>query len=253
LTTINRSVTLVFQGFYKGLGMAKGRKYIAYYRVSTQKQGASGLGLDGQRNAVEAHIASNPGTLVGQYTEIESGKNSARPEIAKAIAHAKRSKAQIVVAKLDRLARNVAFTSALMESGADFCACDNPNANKLTIHILAAVAENEAEQISQRTKAALEAAKQRGVKLGSHRPGHWDGREEKRLKGLEKARRVAAEIKQRSFNAAYEDLFPVVEKLREEGHSLQLIADKLNEIGHTTRRDKPWNRMQVSRLLNRRQ
>jgi DNA invertase Pin-like site-specific DNA recombinase len=145
-------------------------KIVAYYRVSTKKQGKSGLGLEGQQTTVAEYVRQHAGNLIAEYVEVETGKSKDRPELLKAIAHAKRSKATLVVAKLDRLARNVAFTSALMESSIDFVACDNPHANRFTIHILAAVAEHEAEQISQRTKAALAAAKRRGVKLGSAPP-----------------------------------------------------------------------------------
>ena len=134
-------------------------KVVAYYRVSTAKQGASGLGLDAQRAAVAAWTAANGAAVLAGYTEVESGKRADRPELIKALAHAKRSKATLVIAKLDRLSRNVHFLSGLMESGVDFIACDNPHANKLTIHILAAVAEDEAKRISERTKAALAAYK----------------------------------------------------------------------------------------------
>jgi DNA invertase Pin-like site-specific DNA recombinase len=132
---------------------------ISYYRVSTRKQGDSGLGLEGQQSAVEAYAKATGGRIVATYREVESGKLAERPELNRALAHAKRSKATLVVAKLDRLARNVAFLSTMMRAGVDFIACDNPNANKLTVHILAAVAEDEAERISARTKAALQAAK----------------------------------------------------------------------------------------------
>lgn len=189
--------------------------------------------------------------MICDYVEVESGKNGDRPELAKATAHARRSKATLVVAKLDRLARNVALTSALMESGIDFVACDNPHANKFTIHILAAVAEHEAEQISQRTKAALAAAKRRGVKLGSSRPGHWDGIEHKRLAGLKKARKVAAQAHKKAFDREYADLVPPIRESREAGRTYQSIADELNEMGHTTRRGRPWNRTQVLRVLRR--
>ena len=137
------------------------------------------------------------------------------------------------------------------ESGVDFEACDNPHANKFTIHILAAVAEHEAEQISQRTKAALSAAKRRGVKLGSARPGHWKGREDRRVAGLRKARKAAAEAHHIAFDASYSDLLPIVRDLHAKGDSLQAIADELNKMGHTTRRGRPWNRMQVQRVLKR--
>lgn len=155
-------------------------KIVAYYRVSTKKQGKSDLWLEGQQTAVGEFARTAGGEILTAYTEVETAKSKDRPELLKAIAHAKRSKAKLVVAKLDRLARNVAFTSALMEANVDFVACDNPHANKFTIHILAAVAEHEAEQISQRTKASLAAAKKRGVKLGSSRPGHWEGKEAQR-------------------------------------------------------------------------
>lgn len=178
--------------------MSSVKKVVAYYRVSTKQQGKSGLGLDGQKAAVCDYVTRDGGTILAEYTEVETGKSKDRPELLKAVAHAKRAKAVLLVAKLDRLARNVAFTSALMESGVDFVACDNPHANKFTIHILAAVAEHEAEQISLRTKAALQAAKRRGVKLGSARPGHWDGREDKRQAGLVKACQAAG----RSHNRA---------------------------------------------------
>jgi DNA invertase Pin-like site-specific DNA recombinase len=231
--------------------MTKATKVIAYYRVSTKKQGKSGLGLEGQKSAVADHIRQHGGKLVAEYMEVETGKRKDRPELLKATAHAKRSKARLVVAKLDRLARNVAFTSALMETNVDFVACDNPHANKFTIHILAAVAEHEAEQISQRTKAALAAARRRGVKLGSARPGHWEGRDHLRHAGLKKARKAAAEALRQGFQEEYVDLFPVVSGLRRKGESLQTIANELNDMGHTTRRGKPWNRMQVSRVLQR--
>src|SRR6266851_4255276 len=124
---------------------------VAYVRVSTKGQGESGLGIEAQRAAVAAYAKQNGVDFMHWYSEVETGKLADRPELAKALAHARRSKATLVVAKLDRLARNVAFTSALMRAGVDFLCCDNPHANKLTIHILAAVAEDEAERISART------------------------------------------------------------------------------------------------------
>jgi DNA invertase Pin-like site-specific DNA recombinase len=171
--------------------------------------------------------------------------------LARALAHAKRSKATLVVAKLDRLARNVAFLSTLMRSGVDFVCCDNPHANKLTIHILAAVAEDEAERISARTKAALAAAKTRGTLLGSARPDHWKGKEDARLAGLARGRTIAAKAITAAATEAYADLLPNMKELREAGKSLQNIADELNQLGHTTRRGKPWNAVQVSRVLDR--
>jgi len=127
--------------------------FIAYYRVSTDRQGASGLGLEAQRAAVLRHIAT--GQLAAEYTEVESGKkHTNRPQLLAALQECRRRKATLVIAKLDRLGRNVAFISALMEGGADFGCCDNPHANRLMLHMLAAFAEHEREQISERTKAA---------------------------------------------------------------------------------------------------
>lgn len=146
-------------------------RFIAYYRVSTQKQGQSGLGLQAQQQAVAQYVGTGTAQLLAEYTEVETGKGSnalaKRPQLQQAIAHAKRHKATLVIAKLDRLARNVHFVSSLMESKVDFLCCDMPSATPLTIHILAAVAEDEAKRISQRTRAALEQAKKNGVKLGN--------------------------------------------------------------------------------------
>src|SRR5713226_8632785 len=142
-------------------------KFIAYLRVSTDKQGQSGLGIEAQRKAVTDYLDGGNWQLLAEHVEVESGKRSDRPQLQAALAHAKATGATIVIAKLDRLARNVAFISNLMESGVDFVAADMPMANRLTVHVLAAVAEHEQEMISQRTKAALAAAKVRGVKLGN--------------------------------------------------------------------------------------
>jgi DNA invertase Pin-like site-specific DNA recombinase len=221
---------------------------IPYYRVSTQKQGKSGLGLEGQQAAVEAYARMNGGTLGKAFVEVESGKRADRVELANAIAHAKRSKATLVVAKLDRLARNVAFLSALMQSGVDFVAVDNPHANKLTIHILSAVAEAEAEAISQRTKAALGAYKARGGVLGSARP---ECRHNLSLTARKQGQRLAAVARRQKANDAYLDLYSTLQEQREAGKSLQAIADYLNGEGYTTRRGNQWNKMQVSLVLAR--
>jgi DNA invertase Pin-like site-specific DNA recombinase len=224
-------------------------KIVAYYRVSTKKQGASGLGLEAQKKTV-ADFAKC-GKIVGEYTEVESGKFADRPELQKAIAHAKLAKATLVVAKLDRLARNVEFTAALMNSGVEFIACDNPHANRLTIHILAAVAESEAKSTSERTKAALAAAKRRGVLLGSARPGHWEGREDRRALGVRKATKVAAAERTKDAASAYSFLMPTIRELRDDGETLDAIANTLNEAGHVTRRGKPFHPLMISRLLER--
>jgi len=152
-------------------------------------------------------------------------------------------------AKLDRLARNVELLARVMNSDVDSLACDNAAANRLTLHILAAAAEAEAKAISERTTAALAAAKARGVQLGSARPGHWNGRNDARLAGLAKARERAAEAQTRAAREAYADLARVVTELRGKGLSLTAIAGELNEQGHTTRRGRPWNPVQVARVL----
>jgi len=226
-------------------------KIVAYYRVSTRKQGASGLGLEGQQHDVHTFKARNDGQIIAEYTETESGKRADRPELAKAIAHAKRSQAKLVIAKLDRLSRNVAFTAALQDAGCEFVCCDNPTANELTINILAAVAQDELKRISDRTTKALAAAKRRGVLLGSARPGHWDSRQDARRRGAARGAKVAAKSHTAAANAAYSDLYGPVAELRGRGLSFRDIADELNGQGHTTRRGRAWNAAQVLRILRR--
>jgi DNA invertase Pin-like site-specific DNA recombinase len=144
------------------------KKAVPYYRVSTDRQGQSGLGLEAQRNAVKNFIHYNKLHLLREYTEVESGRNNNRPQLQEALHTCKKHKATLLIAKLDRLARNVVFISQLMESDVDFVAVDNPHANKIQLHIMAAFAEYERDQISTRTKDALQAAKRRGVKLGRY-------------------------------------------------------------------------------------
>jgi DNA invertase Pin-like site-specific DNA recombinase len=226
-------------------------KIIAYYRVSTKRQGRSGLGLEGQRAAVAAFAERHSGKIIAEYTEVESGKRNDRPELAKALGHAKLARATLIVAKLDRLARNVAFLSALMEAGVEFKACDIEHANRLTLHILAAVAEAEAKAISERTTVALKAAKRRGVALGSAREGHWEGREHRRAAGLRKAVRAASEARSKAAHDAYAFLMPDLRKWRDDGDSLADIAGRLNAAGHATTTGKPFTSTAVYRLLNR--
>lgn len=226
-------------------------KIISYYRVSTKRQGQSGLGLEGQQAAVEAFAARSGGKMVASYTEVESGKRNDRPELAKALGHARLAKATLVVARIDRLARNVAFLSKLMESGVDFIACDNEHATRLTIHILAAVAESEARAISERTISALRAAKRRGVALGSARPGHWDGQEHRRAAGLRKAVKAAGEARSLAAKEAYAFLVPVISGWRAHGDTLVVIAGRLNDQGHATRSGKPFTPTAIHRLLQR--
>jgi DNA invertase Pin-like site-specific DNA recombinase len=227
------------------------KEVIGYLRVSTKKQGDSGLGLEGQKSAVEAY-ARQAGARVGAwYTEVESGKVADRPELARALSHARRNKATLCVAKLDRLSRNVEFLAKVMNSGCEFAAADMPAANRFMLHVMAAVAENEAAAISSRTKAALQAAKARGTLLGSARPGHWDGREDARLAGAKIGTVAAAKARTQAANEAYNDLLPTVQTMKAEGLSLRAIAERLNGQGYSTRNGKPWNPVQVSRVLER--
>lgn len=224
-------------------------KLIGYIRVSTQEQGESGLGLEAQVAAISAYTQSTGGELVKVYKDVESGRKTTRPQMQAAIAHAKRVRGKLVIAKMDRLARNAHFITGLQESKVDFVACDNPHANKLTIGILAVIAEHEADVISQRTKAALAAAKARGTLLGSARPDHWTGREDRRLDGA-LAGAAAAKVKRDAeAGPVYAQAAPVIHQMAAEGESLQAIADHLNAQGLSTVRGLPWNRMQVSRVL----
>lgn len=216
---------------------------VAYYRVSTARQGQSGLGLEAQREAVRAYLAGNGGPPVADFVEIESGKRNDRPELAKALAACKLHKATLVVAKLDRLARNVAFVSALMESGVDFVACDFPQANRLTIHILAAVAEHERDMISTRTKAALRAAKARGTVLGGWRGGPRPG---------DAQRRAAAAAVARGAADRAEPLRETVSEIRAAGTTTAAgVARELNRRGIPASRGGTWQRGQAARLLAR--
>src|SRR6478752_4752460 len=142
-------------------------RFVAYFRVSTGRQGKSGLGLEAQRASVINYLNGGTWELVGEFVEVESGKHSDRPRLAEALQVCRKHRAKLVIAKLDRLSRNLAFIATLMESGIEFVAVDNPHANKLTVHILAAVAQHEREAISERTKDALRAARARGTKLGN--------------------------------------------------------------------------------------
>jgi len=214
-----------------------------YYRVSTDKQGRSGLGLEAQREAVSRHVASAAGTVIDEFEEIESGKRNDRPKIAAALGACRARHATLIIAKLDRLARNVAFVSNLMESDVDFVACDNPFATRLTIHILAAVAEHEREMISARTIAALAAAKARGVKLGNPRGAAH-------LRGLGNPAGVAA-LKRGAMTRA-EGLRATIEAIRAEGVvSANGIAGRLNEREIATPRGGRWSARTVSDVLAR--
>lgn len=215
--------------------------YIAYLRVSTQKQGESGLGLEAQESAISRYTAT--GIVLATFREVESGKRCDRPQLRAALDMCRRTGATLVIAKLDRLARNVHFISGLMESGVDFVACDMPSANRLTLHIMAAMAEHEGRAISDRTRSALAAAKTHGVALGGYRG-----------KGAPDAatRRKAAESLTKSANERAELVRPVLVELRASGvTSLAALADALNARNVTTPRGGQWSAMAVSRTLKR--
>jgi DNA invertase Pin-like site-specific DNA recombinase len=219
-------------------------KFVSYLRVSTQRQGKSGLGLEAQREAVSGYLNGGKWSLVSEIVEVESGKRSDRPELAKALSLCRLHRATLLVAKLDRLARNVAFISALMESGVKFVAVDLPQANELTVHIMASMAEYEAKAISARTKAALQAAKARGTVLGGLR---WDIN-----RVGAKGRKAALQARQENAAKYQADVLPVLEQARTEGAStLREIAGYLNKKNIPTPRGGEWSAVQVMRILNR--
>jgi DNA invertase Pin-like site-specific DNA recombinase len=224
--------------------MAKGN-FVAYYRVSTAKQGQSGLGLDAQRQAVADYLNGGRWSLLREFTEIESGKRDDRPQLLAALAYAKATGSTLVIAKLDRLARNVAFIANLMESRTKFVAADMPEANDLTIHVLAAVAEHERKAISQRTKDALVAAKARGTRLGNP-----NGARALRVAGRGNSDAVAAVKANADAHAA--QVRPIIDAMRGEGiTSLHAIAKALNDRGILTARGGAWYATSVKNLLVR--
>lgn len=224
--------------------MAQG-KFVSYLRVSTMRQGASGLGLEAQREAVSRYLNGGNWTLVQEMVEVESGKRNDRPALAEAVRLCRIHRATLVIAKLDRLARNLHFISGLMESGIKFIAVDNPSANELTVHILAAVAQSEAKAISERTKAALAAAKARGKKLGGLR-----GPAEEFAALSRKGSAAGAAVRAAKASKRVEDLLPLIEHIRETGAtSLRAIAAELNARGIEAPRGGKWSPMQVQRLL----
>jgi DNA invertase Pin-like site-specific DNA recombinase len=211
---------------------AKSTGFIAYYRVSTDRQGRSGLGLEAQRAAVVRYLASVGGILMAEHTEVETGRRNDRPELRKALAACRKHKARLVIAKLDRLSRNVAFIATMMDSGVEFLACDNPHATRLTLHILAAVAEHEREMISARTKAALQAAKARGVRLGRN------------AENLAPANHAAALDHANQIKG-------VLTELAGSGMSVRQIAAELTARGIPTARGGRWHPQNVIRAMQR--
>jgi DNA invertase Pin-like site-specific DNA recombinase len=216
--------------------------FVTYLRVSTERQGKSGLGLEAQRAAVLEYITGK-GEIAAEYVEIESGKRNERPQLARAMAEAKRIGAVLLIAKLDRLARNVAFIANLLESGVEIAAADMPEANRFLLHVMAAVAEHEAQAISDRTRAALAAAKARGVALGWSMP---ERKEEQRRA----SRRGAAKNAQKACVHAA-NVLPVIHQIADSGTSLRRIANELNARGIKTARGGRWYAGTVRNVLLR--
>ena len=212
------------------------KRYVCYYRVSTSSQAKSGLGLDAQRVTVEKFAGTS--SIIAEFTEIESGKKSDRVELHNAIRHAKDSGATLLIAKLDRLSRNVKFIFELKETGVDFVCCDLPDCNTLTLGIFAAFAQHERERISQRTKDGLAAAKSRGKQLGM--PSNLTP--EARAKG------ISSRIQNARTNDANRQAAEMIRMYTKDGLSVRAIARNLNTLGMRTRRGKLFTPIQVQRL-----
>ena len=209
-------------------------KYVSYHAGRTDRQ------------AVTRFVDFNEGVSMGEYVE---GKKK-WPRLMEAIEQCKRDGATLVIGKLGRLGRNPKFLTLLMESGVDFACCDNPHVNKFTVHILAATAEEESQKISDRTKKSLaEAVKTKGIKLGSARPGHWEGREH--LRGTRKAIAQSAKMRRVRTQKTYEFILPRLKEMREAGRTMDEIATWLNDNGHTTTVGHPFNETSVWRLCKR--
>jgi len=215
---------------------------VAYYRVSTDRQGRSGLGLEAQRTAVLDCVQARGLALAGEFTEVESGKRNDRPALLQALNHCRLHRATLVIAKLDRLSRDAHFLLGLDKAGVEFLAVDMPNANRLTVGIMALVAEEERRMISARTKAALAAAKARGVALGGYRHASVS----------DTARSVSAQVRTKAADDQAKLVQPVIEQLQLSGiQSLRAIAEALNERGIRTRRGSEWSASGVKRLIDR--
>jgi len=220
-------------------------RFVAYYRVSTKRQGASGLGLDAQRDAVRQFVGDG-GELVAEFEEIESGKRADRPALDAALKECRLRGATLLIAKLDRLSRSVAFLSKLMEEGAEFRAVDMPDANRLLLHVMAAMAQHEREMVSQRTKAALKAAKDRGVRLGGRRgefriEDHGDA-----------GRRRSLEVRTTKAATRAGEVRDAITLLNAEGvSSLKGLARALNNRSIPAPRGGEWSAGQVKRVVER--
>ena len=210
-------------------------KAIAYYRVSTDRQGKSGLGLEAQNKTVQQFATFKQWELIGEFTEIESGMKNNRPQLQEALKQCLKQKAVLVIAKLDRLGRNVAFISSLMESKVEFVAVDNPHANRLMLHLLAAFAEHEREQISTRTKEALKVAKNRGIILGKH------------------GKNVLSQQNIKLADDFAETMTPIISELKSDGFiTLRALRDELNNRSIASfRKDCQWHLDTVFNITKR--
>ncbi len=218
------------------------KKYIAYYRVSRKEQGISGLGLSAQRSSVQKYVSGQEGIILNEYTEIETGTSKRqRVEIHKAIKQAKNENAVLIIAKLDRLARNVNFVSSLMDAGIEFLAVDMPSANNFTIHIFSALAEQEAMLISSRTKLALGELRKKGVVLGNPKNLTDDARN----KGVQTIKENAIN------NDRNRQAQSVITSCKEKGMSYRQIAEYLNELNFKTRYGNQFMAPTVHQLYRR--
>lgn len=214
------------------------QQFVTYYRVSTQRQGASGLGLEAQRQAVEQYLAGRDKTVLASFTEVETGKGGnaleKRPQLRLALEMCRKTGSTLLIAKLDRLARNVHFVSGLIETGVDFIAADMPNANKVMIQMHAVMSEWERDQISERTRAALAAAKARGVVLGATGPANLKTCNDQRHQKADEFR---------------ERLRPVLDGMVSQGLTRRAMVDRLNALGIKAPMGGAWSLGQVQRLF----
>jgi len=238
-TDLTLNERLVMRSSSKGVKMANG-KFVTYYRVSTAQQGKSGLGLEAQRAGVGAFLNGGQWEVVGEFEEVETGKGSnaldKRPQLRAALAACKKQGATLLIAKLDRLARNVHFVTGLLESGVEFVAADMPHANKVMIQMYAVMSEWERDQISARTKAALAAAKARGVVLGAAGAANLKG-------NIEERQAVADRFA--------EGIRPIIEGMKAKGLSQRQMVVALNDAGLPAPKGGQWVLSQLQRIINR--
>ena len=229
-------------------------KVVVYYLVEGKSENESEL--NAQRVDAAAFLRENGGEVAAEFVEVERGRQSVWPKLTEAIDRAKEIQGTLLIAKLAHLVRNAAVTASLRDSNVEFICCDNAVVNRETIHIMAAVAATESRRISQRTKAALQSAKVRGVKLGSAREGHWEGKEDRRRagsrNGLPMAVKAATAARMKKADDAYRGLLSRIAKMKdEENLTLGKIAERINAEGHQTNAGLPFTATMILRLLRR--